>query len=807
MRARWIGGAIAGGAALLAAVGLGACSSGGAGSSTSGAGTSAAASAATGTVSATAPTASGDGRPPAGGAPALPRVGQAIARSARGDLLYVLQQDTSTMHVIDLPFGHVPGRVAHGTSEQPLYGRPGQVVVHGERVLVTIRDPGMLLVLRQVEGTAHQEVAKIPLPADAFGLALTPDGATALVTSAWTHAVSAVDIAQAKVRWTVSVGREPRGVVVTPDGKRAYVTHLVGPEITRLDDLEGPPRVTRVPLAVAPLRARTGVKEDATLAYAGVLSPDGARLFVPRQALSAEGKRAWNGQPVVDVLLTADDSGLAQRPTRSVPYSTPELEESRRLGTGRGPFRDLTFGGGFPFDREAFSAPRAAVYRASTRTLLIASEGTDSLVELDALAVEPAAHVLRRYPLKGRSWVPRAPLERARVRSREDGVLYTVELEDGTTARGYDEKKLLDGASEWRLVGIERRKRGSAEVVILERQPDDSPGMTKCGAPSGIALSEDEKTAWVVCRTTWGVAEVTLDPDKDTEREQTISPKVHEIGKDWLSAEAALGRRLFHDASDGVLSGGVACAGCHPEGRDDGHVWREITSDDEPSQGRAAEPCAAYLSTPIRPFFFDMVFDAPPWRGHPRQTPMLAGRVGAKGPFGWHGRSPDLPSRVIRGAAIHGWTLPEFWCGSSNMKARALALAAFVREGLVPPPREQRPPTEQEQRGKAVFEDAKTGCATCHVPATGYTDRSVVPFAAPPPTFDKSGPVKPDDEEADRMFKTPSLLFVGGTPPYFHDGSAATLEEVIEKNRDRMGKTSHLSAEDRAALAAFLRTL
>ena len=90
---------------------------------------------------------------------------------------------------------------------------------------------------------------------------------------------------------------------------------------------------------------------------------------------------------------------------------------------------------------------------------------------------------------------------------------------------------------------------------------------------------------------------------------------------------------------------------------------------------------------------------------------------------------------------------------------------------------------------------------------TGYTDRSVVPFAAAPPVFDRGGPVKATEEERDRMFKTPSLLFVGGTPPYFHDGTAATLEEVIEKNKDRMGKTSHLSAEDRAALAAFMRTL
>ena len=37
----------------------------------------------------------------------------------------------------------------------------------------------------------------------------------------------------------------------------------------------------------------------------------------------------------------------------------------------------------------------------------------------------------------------------------------------------------------------------------------------------------------------------------------------------------ALGRRLFYDAEEPVVSGGLACAGCHPDGRDDGHVWHE----------------------------------------------------------------------------------------------------------------------------------------------------------------------------------------------------------------------------------------
>jgi cytochrome c peroxidase len=48
---------------------------------------------------------------------------------------------------------------------------------------------------------------------------------------------------------------------------------------------------------------------------------------------------------------------------------------------------------------------------------------------------------------------------------------------------------------------------------------------------------------------------------------------------------------------------------------------------------------------------------------------------------------------------------------------------------------------------------------------------------------------------------------VGGTAPYMHDGRFSTLEEVIDLNDDRMGRTNQLNKADRAALAAFLRTL
>jgi cytochrome c peroxidase len=65
-------------------------------------------------------------------------------------------------------------------------------------------------------------------------------------------------------------------------------------------------------------------------------------------------------------------------------------------------------------------------------------------------------------------------------------------------------------------------------------------------------------------------------------------------------------------------------------------------------------------------------------------------------------------------------------------------------------------------------------------------------------------------------FKTPTLREVARTAPYMHDGSMATLEEVIdfysEGGRanpflDSEIHPRHFSTEEKHALAAFLRSL
>jgi cytochrome c peroxidase len=319
-------------------------------------------------------------------------------------------------------------------------------------------------------------------------------------------------------------------------------------------------------------------------------------------------------------------------------------------------------------------------------------------------------------------------------------------------------------------------------------------------------LDANEDVAFAYCRSTDNLVAVRLTPDgarrlrRETEYveqatwKERLSPwgpfAYAKLEVEPLREDLALGRRLFYDALEPVVSGVAACSGCHPEGRDDGHVWREVPAGRFTRARFAAGPSVTPES--------DAGEEEERRWGYARQTPMLAGRVDAPGPYGWHGESPTLVDRIKAGFALHrSW--PHDTDGKT-LRDRAEPLAAFLREGLVPPPRATRALSDEEERGRAIFESKQAQCALCHVPATGFTDRSVVPLRG----F-KAKPMFQEDPNP--AYKVPSLRFVGGTAPYYHDASMPTLEALVNDNLDRMGKTSHLDAQGRAALIAFLRTL
>src|SRR5262245_53423743 len=75
--------------------------------------------------------------------PAPTRQGSVIAHAADNTILYVADEDAGVLHLVPLPFGKDnPARAV------TLPGRPAQVLPLDGEVLVTIREPGLLLVMR-----------------------------------------------------------------------------------------------------------------------------------------------------------------------------------------------------------------------------------------------------------------------------------------------------------------------------------------------------------------------------------------------------------------------------------------------------------------------------------------------------------------------------------------------------------------------------------------------------------------------------------------------------------------------------------
>ena len=171
------------------------------------------------------------------------------------------------------------------------------------------------------------------------------------------------------------------------------------------------------------------------------------------------------------------------------------------------------------------------------------------------------------------------------------------------------------------------------------------------------------------------------------------------------------------------------------------------------------------------------------WRidKHELQTPLLAGRIAGTHPFKWDGGDKDLRTSLAGTMKRLG--------GFGLDKTQTEALGAYV-EGLVA----VRTPTRDVTtvaRGRKLFDSAELGCRSCH-DGPAYTDQS---------KHKLSGTFKESD--------TPSLLGLAASAPYFHDGSAATLEALL---RDRgavhgMAETAKLSDVQVADLSAFLESL
>jgi cytochrome c peroxidase len=138
------------------------------------------------------------------------------------------------------------------------------------------------------------------------------------------------------------------------------------------------------------------------------------------------------------------------------------------------------------------------------------------------------------------------------------------------------------------------------------------------------------------------------------------------------------------------------------------------------------------------------------------------------------------------------------------------ALASYILTKLDLPPNPYHDPsgklTDAQKRGKIIFERTKTNCGriipvkdrctTCH-PGPLYTDRRQ----------DDVGTRKAADD--DELFDTPSLNNTFDSPPYLHDGSAYSLEEIWTKfnDHDEHGYANDMTKDQLNDLVEYLKSI
>jgi YVTN family beta-propeller protein len=105
--------------------------------------------------------------------------------------------------------------------------------------------------------------------------------------------------------------------------------------------------------------------------------------------------------------------------------------------------------------------------------------------------------------------------------------------------------------------------------------------------------------------------------------------------------------------------------------------------------------------------------------------------------------------------------------------------------------------SESARRGEKLFHDADVACAACHS-SDLYTDLR----------RHEVGTRGRFDAPRDRFYTT-TLVELWRTAPYLHDGSAATVRDVLTTKNpgDRHGRTSHLTPEQLDDLTEYLLSL
>jgi YVTN family beta-propeller protein len=703
-------------------------------------------------------------------------------------------------------------------SDTPVGLQPSNIVVSSDGKQVFVANNGDDTV-SVVDATKSPPVVikTIAVGTEPWGMAITPNGKKLYVANARSNNVSVIDLASLTVIKTVDgVGLEPRGVTITDNGdandadEKVYVTQFFGvdrPGVTiGADDYkEGRVAVINVSddkvrkLAVLNPMADTGFKSDgsalqsipATSTATGVTVTNkvttgafpnmmqaivikGSRAYLPNTCASPDGPVKFNVniQSCLTVLDTTSDAE----------------------GAVNGASQSINMNRGINF------------------------EVADPANELKRLFVAvPWAVAFKKNANEGFAV------------SLSSNVLVKVKLDrNGTPSTGAPAAAPAAGAPD-----------NSGVVRILVGQ-----------GPRGIAINSKDTRAYVYNENSRDVSVINLQNEKVVATVRTADLPV--AGTE--EAKVLIGKAIFDSStgvdlaalSSGPLSGTVnrfparlsnegwsSCYACHGFSKTDGVTWVFNTGPrrSSPLNGSFNPKDATDQKILNHGAIFDEVQD------FELNIRNVSGGLGLITKA--DGITPEDIGTIKSFDAATTTAPPPApsVLPNTGRSAQLDALALYVAKGISTP----RSPLAKESTGSALGQQIARGrqlfidnsCATCHGGAgwsSARKDFTGAPlltevevdnkvnflkrFVKDVGTFfaDNKNEIKQDGSKSAGKFGyvPPSLLGAHGLGPYLHNGSAQTLEQVMELVPHRSigtGTDTLASQQDRADLVQFLKSI
>jgi len=207
-------------------------------------------------------------------------------------MVYVADEGSDTVSVLDAESFEKVATVAVGREPHNVQlssdGKFAWVTTNGERRKDGLQKKGMskdehaaMTVPGEVwaiDTASRTVVAKVSVGKHPAHVVLSTDGRFAYVTNGGDNTVSVVDTGMRQAVATIPVGAYPHGLRISPDGKEAYVANLKGGTVSVIDT-QARREVAQIAVGKGP--AQTGFTADGSLAFVSLSEENAVALIDP----------------------------------------------------------------------------------------------------------------------------------------------------------------------------------------------------------------------------------------------------------------------------------------------------------------------------------------------------------------------------------------------------------------------------------------------------------------------------------------------------------------------------------------------